>query len=576
VALSAQTLSDWGGGMFRQRISPPAGAYDLTNMLIGDDSLPFKRGGTAYFAGSDAGSTLTRLAAFYCPAVAVDRAVAWGTGNILCAYSQAGVLSQVATSVAAPSRFVSVGGFAVAAVGAPSLIYYGGSLKTANYSTGTISTMTIGSATVTGSGTSWLANVDAGMLLDAGPTPLVVKSVDSNTQLTLMVASPYATPAAGAYTLRPVYSLGPNLFGMAGSQTFVASAGQRLIMTIGNRAYLTPRNNPFSFNDTDYHELPSGSVIIGAEGVGDSVILFTTRGVWRIDNLELDILDDFGNIQQSVTQIAKEFALWNDLGITGWQGQVIVPALDDLFLYSPSGSAEPITQWTIRSLYRSYVKAGYTPGQSVTFRGHAFIPIMNGSTIVDVLVCRLDRPHMLSSRPRIWIYPFTRFSGHGAGAGYAALNTSGSPKLLSINGLRVTDLTSTFDPATTNAVEADGTTHTATIESNDLPTGSGQPGFVKKARATYVLTDDGNGGTAAPTVALAVSSDEDAGAYTTLTDSGLQRGGTAGAVSDGTRYSWWTVSKRRQRVRFKITQTGACASFVLRSFSFFSRGSGKQ
>jgi hypothetical protein len=103
-----------------------------------------------------------------------------------------------------------------------------------------------------------------------------------------------------------------------------------------------------------------------------------------------------------------------------------------------------------------------------------------------------------------------------------------------------------------------------------------QPGFVKKARATYVLTDDGNGGTAAPTVALAVSSDEDAGAYTTLTDSGLQRGGTAGAVSDGTRYSWWTVSKRRQRVRFRITQTGACASFVLRSFSFFSRGSGKQ
>ncbi|HEY6020437.1 MAG TPA: hypothetical protein VIY48_11165, partial [Candidatus Paceibacterota bacterium] len=71
----------------------------------------------------------------------------------------------------------------------------------ADYSTGTI-TATRGSVTVTGSGTTWLTNVAPGSFLfantDDGGTLTyigVVKSVDSNTQLTLGVGALYAITA---------------------------------------------------------------------------------------------------------------------------------------------------------------------------------------------------------------------------------------------------------------------------------------------------------------------------------------------------------------------------------------------
>jgi hypothetical protein len=48
--------------------------------------------------------------------------------------------------------------------------------------------------------------------------------------------------------------------------------------------------------------------------------------------------------------------------------------------------SEPIT-----ALYRSYVNAGYRPGQACVYRGHYFLPILNGETVVDMLVCRIDR-----------------------------------------------------------------------------------------------------------------------------------------------------------------------------------------
>jgi hypothetical protein len=139
----------------------------------------------------------------------------------------------------------------------------------------------------------------------------------------------------------------------------------------------------------------------------------------------------------------------------------------------------------------------------------------------------------------------------------------------------VTDLTGAFAPTAANAVEADGTVPDCTITTRDYST-SQQHGFVRRARLRYELTDDGSAATAAPTVALAYSSDQDAGAFSTLTDKGLQGGGTGGAVSAGDKYNWWTVGKKRERIRYRITQTGAAASFVLRSLEMLVRPSGKQ
>jgi hypothetical protein len=85
-----------------------------------------------------------------------------------------------------------------------------------DYSTGTIS-FTLGSRTVTGSGTAWLANISSGMYIFANTSDTsrgnftntligVVKSVDSNTQLTLLDPSPY-TSTGQAYLATSIRGL---------------------------------------------------------------------------------------------------------------------------------------------------------------------------------------------------------------------------------------------------------------------------------------------------------------------------------------------------------------------------------
>jgi hypothetical protein len=213
------------------------------------------------------------------------------------------------------------------------------------------------------------------------------------------------------------------------------------------------------------------------------------------------------------------------------------------------------------------VKAGYQPGMATVYRGHYILPIMNGSTWVDTLVCRIDRD-------AAW----TRWAGHAGGPAYSVLTGEASrqPKLLALRGPRVLDLSGAFTPDATVAQDADGTTSDCVMTTTDFPTGDNQYGFVQRARLRYELTDDGNGATAAPTVAIAYSSDQDGGTFTTLTERGEQGGAAGWGVSDGSKYQWALVGKRRERIRFRVTVTGACASFVLRSIELLLRPTGKQ
>jgi hypothetical protein len=95
------------------------------------------------------------------------------------------------------------------------LAYWKGGNK-ADYSTGTLS-VSRGSATVTGSGTSWLANVVPGMFLFANTDdPLTdtligsVLSVNTDTSITLEKVSPYAITAK-AYTLKSIRGFIPKV-----------------------------------------------------------------------------------------------------------------------------------------------------------------------------------------------------------------------------------------------------------------------------------------------------------------------------------------------------------------------------
>jgi hypothetical protein len=95
-------------------------------------------------------------------------------------------------------------------------------------------------------------------------------------------------------------------------------------------------------------------------------------------------------------------------------------------------------------------------------RGHYFLPILNGATVVDVLVCRLNQG--AQARPA-----WTRLSGHAPRPAYAGRSRPGqAPELLGLSGQRVTSLSGLLTPAAANKQDADGTTHVLDVIENDV------------------------------------------------------------------------------------------------------------
>lgn len=567
--------------MYRGREAPDNAVYDAINGLVNDEGQIIRRGGGAYVTTSDAGANLFSLKSSYYPAPSALRTLAFSTTNHY-AVSGTGFVTLAASGISPPypppqgSRVAAANKLSIWPIFSnlvppvPATAAYGGSLKTSVYSTGTV-TVTNGSTTVTGVGTSWSANVDAGMIMDVNAVNdgryYVVKQVNSNTSLTLDETWKGTTTAGASYEASPISTSGlyDAIFQPVAStdaKPYVAYVGRRLLLAYGTRVAFSPLDLPGLQNVDEYHELPGDAFITGIDGVGDTAIVFTTEGVWTISGLFFDAVDAYGNVQQTVSRGNSDVVLWGDAGIAQWAGGFIVPAVDDVFALGPDMSATPISE-SIRGLYRGYVKAGYQPGMAAVHRGHLLLPIMSGTTQIDLLVCRLDRG-----------LAWTRWAGHSAGPGMATQvgASTRSPKLLAVKAQRVLDLTDTMEPAAANALDADGTTSDLVVITRDYPLGAQQPGFAKNARLRYELV----AASSSPTVSLAFTSDQDGGTFSTLTDKGLQSGGTGGAVSDGSKYSWWLLAKRRERLRLRITVTGACASFVLRSVEILLRPSGRQ
>jgi hypothetical protein len=558
--MPASGQADFGAGIYRGRETPGNAAYDLLNVLIDDEGQPFRRGGSVYKSTSDAGTTLTSIGAF--PLQPGNRVLAWNATNLYVLDGSDAPVSIILTSdymrpaslarMVGAGRFVFWHGYTPDSSGDYHLGIYAGSRK-AQYSTGTVTT-TAGSRTVTGSGTTWSTNVDPGMILNVAALYGVVESVNSNTSITLRDPAKSSNGPGASYTLRPFFT---SSFFVKELPACLSEASGRLLVGYGNRvAFSDGSDTPWIFgndgtNLTAYHEMPTAATVIGLEGIGGAAYVFTTRGTYLISNLAFDPIDDVGNIQHTVEQI-NELVLWGDSGIAKWRGAVLAPCIDDVWLLPGDEAPVPIGAG-IKPLYLSYVKAGYQPGMATVHRGHYFLPIVNGTTWVDTLICRLDRE-----------FAWTRWSGHAAGLAYAQEigATTRSPKLFGIPaaGQRVTNLTDAWAPSASNASEADATTHAVKVETRDLPT----PSRGKGSRVTRVKVRYEAAAAGAVAVTAAVATGLEGAAYTALS---LARD-TGGAASDGSDESEWTVvNVRAPAVRFKLESSSALSSFTLRSVS---------
>jgi hypothetical protein len=568
----------FGRGMFRgiaRHLIPEGGAYDLLNYLLDDeDGSPYKRGGSAHLssaAGTGAGGGAVgvwdgRLVGGERSVVVVTDGS--GAARIYVVSEDDSTLTLVGGSLpgGAALKFTEYNGVLLVGVGPSDPLttapyVYGGSRKTAEYTTGTVA-VTNGDRTVIGSGTSWTSNVDAGMIFlhtESGATRWnVVESVESSTTLTLRWPWPGATDASSAYTLTPMSNAAMAGANMGGCPEFV---GGRILAAKASQ----PSQLVFTgFEDTypvygsvaasDLHAF--AGTIFGIHGLRDTALVFTSAGLFNVRNLSFDLTDPAGNVQQTVEKI-DGLVLWSQMGVQAWGNGLIVPARDGVYLVDAL-SRPVLLSRSVTDLYRGYVASGYRPGQAFIYRSTYCLPILDSSLAVQGWVtCKLD------SGDESGFWPWTRLSAGGVRCGTVRNRGTSQPKVLggaSASGGRLTDL-KWFDPAAAYKNDADGTTPTFTFESRDYPTGPGTLNTARKARLLYDLVDAASDN---PALTMAVANED--GSFTTLTDTAAE-----GSPASKT----WLFTKRGRYVRFRLTCATAAASAVIRSLEWWRRASGR-
>jgi hypothetical protein len=546
--------------------APEGTAYDILGLIGDGDGEPYKRGGSTYKSNAAAGTGgVAWVWDGYFPIPGQRTVFAAASSSKLYVLSGDDVtpINTNGGAPGTPTRPALVGGLLVLSAG----LVYGGSRRTAAYTTGTV-TVTNGSATATGVGTTWSTNADVGtiFLKTSGVqpyNPYVVRSIDSNTQITLDRPFAEVTAAGVNYSLAPTGSASAPAV-----QTPFTQIANRLVgLAIGpdvSKLAFSSIGDPNTFATTDYHTFPGS--ILGMAPLRDTLLVFTTTGMWAISNLAYDLIDAAGNPQQSRSIVDADMIVWGHEGIVGWRGRLIVPTLDGVWLVDGVSGPQRISD-AVAALYLSYVRAGYKPGVAEVFDNHLLLPVLDASNVwVDTLVCRLVPAR--GGSPFAW----SRLADSAAQVSGFAERSSKPPLLLGASQKttsRVTDLTKFFAPAAAVKVDADGTAPKFQYVTRALVTGNMVPNYVRKIRARYVLID---AATDDPTMTCEASYD---GGATWTTLNRADGSGTTAPESDGSSVYVWNVQKRCRSVMFRFTVTTAAASCSFKSVEMFIRHSGK-
>ena len=581
---------DFSGGFFRSvspELIPENGAYDIVNYLLNEGGQPYRRGGASYKNGATFDTDMTFLWDGYLDVGQRTLFASTGkfgvldsndstnitlTSSVGMPYPKAARVVASGSDPAKSSAFLFIGGGYI----------YGGSRKTATYNTGTV-TVTVDSQTVTGSGTSFTANVDPGMLFQQASTERVytVKTVDSTTQITL--TEPYSGPteAGASYNLRTLYSIA------AGDpypdSDFYCVAANRLLSATGRIVKFSAISDPHSFDAGDYHELPEGVTISGMEAVGQDVLIFTTRGIWILRGIAFDIVDADGNPQHQLVPLSRDLVQWGGpAGIASWENLLVVPTTNGVYLLDGTTSPVRLSR-SIEPLYQFYVAGNYRVGTGTVYRNHYFLPIATSSNVVELLVCRLDRPTDDGAGHRT--YPWVRITGYASHLISLATRIGDpvqQPKLLGaqMNGSRILDCTPFFEPDSTHKSDPDGSAHRAFVISRDIPTGNLTTNYVRKLRPRALILDAGSDNpsmvfawtdgtpTPGPEWGTAVWN-----AFSwTSGGSRFKRLGTM-PESDGINPYTLRFNKKARFVRLYAASKGPCAENILRSLELFIRPS---
>jgi hypothetical protein len=458
----------------------PRGLYEIANGLLNDDGSVYRRGGSV--AVSAALGTHMRNV--------WDGWLQPGRRTFLASSDRFGVMpaeGNVPVNLGGPGQTVPLPPRVVQDLlfipGASGLIY-GGSRKAADYLVGKVK-VTKGSSTVEGVGTSWLANVDAGMLLriSAEDRVYVVAAVTSDTQLT--IRDPYEGATAEVeYSLRRLEA---------------AVAAKRLIACSGNVVIFTESGKPHVLKATippqetvveNKHEIEEGANIIAAESLGvDKALVFHTRGVTSFANLSASIVDALGASQHRIDKVSSDIIAWGPAGITGYRNSLVVPAMDNVYLMDGTSSPVPLSH-SIAKTYQGFVEEGFTPGGAWVHRDHYFLPILDAAGDPQALLSvRLDRPYDTRGQT---FFPWSAHTGSGAAVSAGAVRSTSAPGdvpavYAACGDGKLLNLATFFTPEAAVKTDHDGTAALFRIVTRDFPAGELSIGRFRRLRLLYEL-----------------------------------------------------------------------------------------
>jgi hypothetical protein len=374
---------------------------------------------------------------------------------------------------------------------------------------------------------------------------------------------------------------------------YYAVVANRLLAASGSRVQFSVIGDPTKFEALDFHELPGGVEILGIEGLRASAAVFTTAGVWVIGGLARNLVDAEGNVQQSLDLYSQDLVLWGSGGIAAWEGALIVPSTEAVYLLSLGVSSEHAQSFVrisdpIVDLYQDYVRSGYAPGQAAVHQNHYLLPIIGAGDVIDVLVCRLDATNSRGQRT----YPWTHLGG--SAAKLAALTTriisgfSRTPELLgALYGVDSRPVTLYyFQPTANSELDHDGTIPNWTITTRAYPTGNNVPNTVTKLKVRYQLTGPND-----PTLSCGVSTESPVGAKGAATWGNVSWGqfswatpsaqtfellaGEAPEDHDGSAPYSWHPRKKVRYIQFRLSSHDATSQLAIRSLEVSVRLQGR-
>jgi hypothetical protein len=407
-------------------------------------------------------------------------------------------------------------------------------------------------------------------------------TVASDGSVTDVAGGGLAGPAGAVQVGGTVFIDGGKTFNgtIVGTATQVAdvyaATADRLIAMKDSTVYLAAPGDPTTFPTDDNIVVADSYKTIAGRVLGNRLLWFTERGMWAVNNLELDVTDALGNEQIGAQLVSSDLVAWGNAGIAMWRGALVVPALDGVWLVD-GVSAPRLLSRSIAPMYREFVTEGMAPGIAAVHRDHYFLPVLSGAAPQKMLVCRLDRP----VQTRVGeVFPWTHFGNEASLLSGLAVRRDGS--MVGAEGGSSARLVRTefFDPEV-RAVDQDGSPASFAVTFRDFTSPAQDTAMLFEAR--YQM--DSGSLTASYSTAAPRASATVWGAFNWGDANWSSLGGddsltacaqVAPPAPTGSVPFRWRFPLRSRVLRYKLESTGALGAVKLWGIRVLKRASGGQ